>query len=299
MTDDKTTDADLDAIVRRYTPEKIPPCRVCGGALSIAHCGGGIPTVWACSGLEPDPAHPECYRNAPGRKCADEHYVQSEYTQYRHGDPDVLALVAEMRRLRAEVAEWRRAESDARAHGRSLTQFTREREDRLRAELAERTAERDGWREQAEGDRATCAVVLAVAEGAADDLADGHRLAALLTTEAAAEAARTPCASPAKRIEAFIRGLRFERDAARAEVERLRDALLRLRGILPLEDTRCSPSDWEAIHAAIAALADASPLPAPDGPEPCPCGTGRGWRDDSDRRRRGRGAGAQRSPDAR
>jgi len=43
------TDAELIAVLNsRYEPTKVPPCRVCGGELSIGAIGGGSPTRYGC-----------------------------------------------------------------------------------------------------------------------------------------------------------------------------------------------------------------------------------------------------------
>ena len=79
---------------RRNAPTDIPPCRVCGAALSMQACGGGKPTAYACSGTD------ENGRYLPGRSPADEHYVRSEFEDRRHANPDVLELVERFDRLR-------------------------------------------------------------------------------------------------------------------------------------------------------------------------------------------------------
>ena len=83
----------LQELIRRYKPSVIPPCRVCGGELSIGAAGGGEPTRWACSGYEDDPERPGCVRLMAGRKLADEHYARSEYVDRRRGGD---GLVMEM-----------------------------------------------------------------------------------------------------------------------------------------------------------------------------------------------------------
>jgi len=93
------TDADLLACLReRYAADPVPPCRVCGGELSIASCGGGRPTEWACSTWEDDPDKPGELRRKDGRSIADAHYERSFWTQYRGGDEAVLELVARVER---------------------------------------------------------------------------------------------------------------------------------------------------------------------------------------------------------
>ena len=89
----------LGVLEMRYGPSTIPPCSVCRGKLSLEAVGGGEPHVWACSGLEDDPARPGGRRYAKGRKPADDHYVRSEYVDRRQGG-DVV-VVELLRRFRA------------------------------------------------------------------------------------------------------------------------------------------------------------------------------------------------------
>ncbi len=102
------SELDLDELEQRYTAEPVPPCRICGDVLSIASMGGGKPTEWACSLQEDDPERPGMLRMKPGRDgLLNEfgpggHYHDSHWTQYRRGDPDVLALIAELRQARAD-----------------------------------------------------------------------------------------------------------------------------------------------------------------------------------------------------
>jgi hypothetical protein len=91
---DALTTEELIRCVRAYaTADEVPPCRVCGGKLSIAACGGGGPTHWACSGQEDDPDNPGRLRRIPGRGIADDHYDRSRWTQYNTGDSLVLELL--------------------------------------------------------------------------------------------------------------------------------------------------------------------------------------------------------------
>ena len=97
------SDAELIAtLTERYTATPVPPCRVCGGPLSIARAGGGEATVWACHGLEDDPDNPDRVKRQPGRSAADEHYVQSRWTQYRTGDELVLEALTRLQRSIAQ-----------------------------------------------------------------------------------------------------------------------------------------------------------------------------------------------------
>lgn len=92
-----------------WTPEPVPPCRVCGGALSIGSIGGGAATEWGCSTSEDDPDHPGYLRTKAGRSCGDRHYGDSRWTQYRGGDSaglEVLRRLAAERLARREAYRW-------------------------------------------------------------------------------------------------------------------------------------------------------------------------------------------------
>lgn len=85
--------SEYEPILReRYTPAPIPPCRVCGGPLSLSSFGGG-PTVYGCSEYEDDPDRPNHLLRKPGRSVADEHYSQSCHIVYRDGDTRVIAFL--------------------------------------------------------------------------------------------------------------------------------------------------------------------------------------------------------------
>lgn len=73
-----------------YGPVEVPPCRVCGRALSIASMGSGEATKYACSGREPDPDRPGETRWTEGRTPADEHYGQSQWRDNRNGGDEVV-----------------------------------------------------------------------------------------------------------------------------------------------------------------------------------------------------------------
>jgi hypothetical protein len=82
----------LELLRLRHSAEAIPACRVCGGPLSVVSQDTS-PTIWACSGQEDDPDRAGDLRHQPGRGNADQHYLNSEWRQYRHQDPWVLELV--------------------------------------------------------------------------------------------------------------------------------------------------------------------------------------------------------------
>src|SRR6476659_5336606 len=87
------SDAALLAKLReRYAPTVIPPCRVCGGELSIGSVGGGMPTKWGCS--EWEEAEDGTLRRKPDRGAGDQHYSNSVFIDPRQGgDPDVIELI--------------------------------------------------------------------------------------------------------------------------------------------------------------------------------------------------------------
>lgn len=72
----------LDRLRQRYETVEVPPCRVCGEALSVQSMGGGNATKYAHS--KPD-----------GVTYGDwmEHYQGSVWVERRSGDGEVLALV--------------------------------------------------------------------------------------------------------------------------------------------------------------------------------------------------------------
>jgi hypothetical protein len=92
LTNEEIMEAAQEA-VNRYTPDEVPPCRVCGERLSIQAAGRG-PTVYGCSGTYEDENGRIRYRE--GRTIADEHYSNSQWEQYRHGDTLVLKLVGQL-----------------------------------------------------------------------------------------------------------------------------------------------------------------------------------------------------------
>ena len=93
LPDDVTLWSDEDlalVLTKHYEPSVIPPCCVCGGPLSCERCGGGEPTVYACSGVAEGPL----YRYKEGRHPADEHYVKSRFVDRRQGgDATVMELL--------------------------------------------------------------------------------------------------------------------------------------------------------------------------------------------------------------
>ena len=83
---------EIETLRERYTPDSIPPCRVCGAKLSIASAGGGNATKYVCS---------EVYRDGFGRIGTPEgnakldHRKASEFYHVRSGDSLVIRLIDE------------------------------------------------------------------------------------------------------------------------------------------------------------------------------------------------------------
>jgi hypothetical protein len=76
----------------------VPPCRVCGGVLSVVRIGGGKSTEWACPVASR--ASSEATR-MDARRVADAHYRDSRWSQYR----DELNYARELaRRFRTRLA---------------------------------------------------------------------------------------------------------------------------------------------------------------------------------------------------
>lgn len=99
------TDIDLVKLKERYSESEVPPCRVCGGELSIQRAGSG-PTVWGCTGMVDDPTGERNWIYAEGRSCADEHYERSRWSDYRQGgDSDVIALIEQLEAAQRERDE--------------------------------------------------------------------------------------------------------------------------------------------------------------------------------------------------
>jgi len=118
------SDADLVAeLVARYAPSAIPPCPVCGGALSLESTGGGEPDRWACSIWEPDPVREGHNRIKAGRGETGRsgefgvsgHYARSQYIDQRHGgDAQVMDLLRRFKAVEEAHEGLRQRERQAR-----------------------------------------------------------------------------------------------------------------------------------------------------------------------------------------
>jgi hypothetical protein len=91
----------LQELLSRYEATKIPPCRICGGKLSVQRCGGGEPTVYACSPNMYDEKDNPILK--PGRNgSVDKHYRDSEFIDYKHGgDSLVIELIDRYRKTKS------------------------------------------------------------------------------------------------------------------------------------------------------------------------------------------------------
>ncbi|MFI5297739.1 MAG: hypothetical protein ACHREM_06525 [Polyangiales bacterium] len=101
------TDGELLTVLReRYEPTVVPPCSVCGGALSMQRIGAGEPTVWACSPQEDDPDRPGHLRLKTTRNAVDDHYDKSRFVDRRQGgDSEVMEAVDRMLKRQKPLGE--------------------------------------------------------------------------------------------------------------------------------------------------------------------------------------------------
>ena len=84
-----------EQLERGYATQTIPPCRICGGALSIGQIGGGLPTVYYCMAMAAAPQN--------GREKDWQHYGDSKWVEPRQtGDLRVLELVRRFRAVHQE-----------------------------------------------------------------------------------------------------------------------------------------------------------------------------------------------------
>ena len=100
---ERLTDAAIAEMEAWATADPVPPCRVCGAALTYGAVGGGGATIWGCphGAAEARARYPE-----PGRWA---HYEQSRHVQERSGHPAVRRLIAALRQSRAREHELRAA----------------------------------------------------------------------------------------------------------------------------------------------------------------------------------------------
>jgi hypothetical protein len=92
------TTEELGELKERYTAEEVPPCRVCGGQLTVQSMGGGQATEYACGSQTRGFEVPLADQDDPQKVRAYneqwyDHYGRSKWTQYRSGDRRVLALI--------------------------------------------------------------------------------------------------------------------------------------------------------------------------------------------------------------
>lgn len=88
----------------------VPPCRVCGGALSVIRIGGGKSTEWACPVASR--ASSEATR-MDTRRVADAHYRDSHWSQYREEYSYARELAVRFRKHFATLPAYRIAATDS------------------------------------------------------------------------------------------------------------------------------------------------------------------------------------------
>ncbi|MCK0441083.1 hypothetical protein MUG78_16915 [Gordonia alkaliphila] len=92
----------LDELVEQYTPIPVPPCRICGADLEIERLSSGQPTRYVCP-----VANRQSKKAGINDLPALDHYMASQDWHTDDSDLRVVALVAEVRALRA-AADGRR-----------------------------------------------------------------------------------------------------------------------------------------------------------------------------------------------
>jgi hypothetical protein len=101
MADTRLTEEQLAALEQRYAVWVPPRCPVCARDLTCTDTGSpwrGVGARYACPGAMEDPRPGTAVREAV------EHYQASQVSApSNQGDAQVLALVAEVRRLRREL----------------------------------------------------------------------------------------------------------------------------------------------------------------------------------------------------
>ncbi|EBG5320995.1 hypothetical protein FI173_01350 [Salmonella enterica subsp. enterica] len=99
------------ALRERYSPKPVPECHICGKEMTVQRISSSRIT-YGCTGATYDDKG--CHY-AEGRSIADDHYEQSRVTVVDVSDPDVLALLDDMRDVseKLEAAERRIAELES------------------------------------------------------------------------------------------------------------------------------------------------------------------------------------------
>lgn len=92
----------LAQLRERYQEQIAPKCHICGAEMTIQRAGGGS-LVYGCTGRVDSDG--DGYVFAEGRDFADNHYARSRVTVANNSDPDVLALLDELERKDALIAE--------------------------------------------------------------------------------------------------------------------------------------------------------------------------------------------------
>ena len=88
----------LDKLERKYERPKPGACCVCGGAVEIAHTGGGLPLRWVCGAAKRESETGEVSTEVR------EHLDRSAFMDYRAmGDARVMQLIRMYRELRSKI----------------------------------------------------------------------------------------------------------------------------------------------------------------------------------------------------
>jgi hypothetical protein len=92
------TDKELDELRARYTWQEPPPCPVCQQPLDMVDSGGDGPATFRCASEDARSAS----KSGVALTDAIEHYRRSQWRQSRASDNRVVAVIEEVRALRAK-----------------------------------------------------------------------------------------------------------------------------------------------------------------------------------------------------
>ncbi len=96
---------ELSVLIGQHTPVEVDPCRVCGHELTITSMGGGEATKYVCGSPAASVLGKDGGLWGAAAEEAYAHRRRSEVLVAYHGDSTVVAVLHELRRLRALLGE--------------------------------------------------------------------------------------------------------------------------------------------------------------------------------------------------
>lgn len=104
MTDTRISAVELSRLLARNWPVEPEPCRVCGHPeMTVASMGSGQATVYVCELAQINVTRSGMPR--ADRDDAAKHYADSRQSITYHGDPEVVAVLLELRALREAAGD--------------------------------------------------------------------------------------------------------------------------------------------------------------------------------------------------